>query len=74
MKNEILDFYKQTSPYTELGLYKDFARSLTNDIKELCLLQRMQIIHPIAFKNNKIRTSKNCFWGDMTKISNKYLL
>ena len=29
----------------------------------------MQIIHPIAFKDENIRNEKNCFWGDMTKVS-----
>ena len=38
-KNEILEFYKQTSLYTDLGLYKEFAKSLTDDIDELCILQ-----------------------------------
>ena len=38
---EILDFYKKTSLYTDLGLYKEFAVKLSNDIKELAKLQRM---------------------------------
>ena len=41
---EILDFYKQTSQFTDLGYYKDFAKNLPDDIEELCLLQRMQIV------------------------------
>lgn len=68
MKKEILDFYKQTSLYTYLGLYKDFVKNLTDDIDELCVLQRMQIIHPIAFSNQDIRKQDKCFWGDMTEI------
>jgi len=48
MNMELLNFYKKTSAYTELGNYKDFAKSLPNDIKTLCLLQRRQIIHPIT--------------------------
>ena len=71
---KILEFYKRTSPYTELGLYADFAKNLPDDISELCLLQRNQIIHPIAFKKEKIRNSKNSFWGDMTQISDMNLL
>lgn len=66
--NKILDFYKQTSVYTDLGLYKDFAKQLTDDIDELCILQRMQIIHPVAFNNPDIRKQENCFWGNMTKV------
>lgn len=68
MNKERLDFYKQTSLYTDLGLYKDFAKQLTNDIDELCVLQRMQIIHPIAYSDLDIRKQSKCFWGDMTKV------
>lgn len=67
MDNKILDFYKQTSLYTDLGLYKDFMSNLTDNINELCVLQRKQIIHPVAFDNPDIRKQKKCFWGNMTK-------
>ncbi len=70
----ILSFYKKTSPYTYLGLYNDFAKNLPNNIEKLCLLQRNQIIHPIAFKKEEIRNSKICFWGDMSQISDMNLL
>lgn len=60
---DILEFYKQTSLYTDLGLYKDFMKNLPDDIEELCILQRMQIIHPIAYDNPDIRKQNNCFWG-----------
>ena len=62
MNDKMLEFYKQTS------LYRDFARQLTNDIDELCILQRMQIIHPVAYDNPEIRKQSKCFWGDMTKV------
>lgn len=68
MDNKILDFYKQTSLYTDLGLYKDFMSNLTDNINELCVLQRKQIIHPVAFDNPDIRKQKKCFWGNMTKV------
>lgn len=69
MKNkEILEFYKETSQFTDLGYYKDFAKNLPNDIEELCILQRMQIIHPVAYNDKDIRNKNNCFWGDMTKV------
>lgn len=68
MNEEILYFYKQTSIYTYLGLYKNFAKNLTNDVKELCLLQRGQIIHPVVFDDKNIRNFNNTFWGDMTKV------
>ena len=62
--DKILKFYKQTSVYTDLGLYKDFACNLTNDIKELAKLQRKQIIHPITIWNNL----QECWWDDLTKV------
>ena len=68
MDNKILDFYKQTSLYTDLGLYKDFMSNLTDNINELCVLQRKQIIHPVAFDNPDIRKQEKCFWGNMTKV------
>lgn len=67
--NELLKFYRQTSQFTDLGYYKNFAINLPDDIEELCLLQRMQIIHPVAFNEKNIRTKAKCFWGDMTKVS-----
>ena len=68
IENIILDFYKQTSQFTDLGYYKEFAKDLPNDIEELCILQRMQIIHPVAYNNKEIRSKSDCFWGDMTKV------
>lgn len=68
MDKKILEFYKQTSPYTDLGYYKEFAKNLPDDIEQLCLLQRMQIIHPVAFRDKEIRNKEKCFWGDMTKV------
>lgn len=68
MEKEILEFYKKTSYFTDLGYYKDFAKKLPDDIKQLSILQRMQIIHPVAFRDKEIRNKKDCFWGDMTKV------
>ena len=65
---EILEFYKQTSQFTDLGYYKEFAKNLPNDIDELCILQRMQIIHPVAYNDKNIRSKSKCFWRDMTKV------
>lgn len=68
MNNELFNFYKQTSLYTDLGLYKNFMKNLPDDINELCILQRKQIIHPVVFDISNIRKQSNCFWGDMTKV------
>lgn len=64
----ILEFYKKTSCYTDLGAYKEFAQNLPDDIEELCLLQRNQIIHPVNLIDEKWRNNKNSFFGDMTKV------
>lgn len=74
INKKIINFYKKTSSYTYLGLYQKMMKSLPDDIKKLCLLQRKQMIHPSIFLNAKIRNCKNCFWGDMTEITNTCLL
>lgn len=38
IENSVLDFYKQTSMYTDLGLYSEIAKGFSDDIKELCEL------------------------------------
>lgn len=68
INEKILEFYKKTSPYTDLGLYTDFAKNLPNDIEELCLLQRNQIIHPFGLLNQEMRKDSNSVYGDMTSI------
>lgn len=68
MNKKILEFYKQTSIYTDLGLYKNFAQQLPNNLKELCSLQRNQIIHPFDLCDVNMRNNTNSFYGDMTKI------
>ena len=65
---KLLHFYLQTSAYTDLGLYADFARSLPDDLYTLIRLQRRQIIHPVAFYTPGIRQQNDTVWGDMTRI------
>ena len=69
ISEKILEFYKKTSLYTDLGLYTDFAKNLPNDINELCLLQRNQIIHPFDLSNEVMRNDSNSPYGDMMKVS-----
>lgn len=68
IEEKILKFYKKTSLFTNLGLYKDFAKNLPDNIKELCELQRNQIIHPFDLCDETIRNDSQSFYGDMTKI------
>lgn len=68
VERKVLDFYKKTSLFTDLGLYKEFAINLPNNIKELCKLQRNQIIHPFDMSDEAIRKDPHSFYGNMTKI------
>jgi len=68
INKKVLEFYKKTSMFTDLGLYKDFALNLPNDIEKLCLLQRNQIIHPFDLEDEEIINDPNSFYGDMTKV------
>lgn len=72
--NNILDFYKKTSLFTDLGFYTNFAKSLPDDIETLCLLLRNQIIHPFDLKDEEERNNSHSFYGDMTKISRTSLI
>ena len=68
ISKKILDFYKKTSVYTDLGFYREFAMNLPDNIQELCLLQRNQIIHPFNLSNEEMRNDSNSCYGDMRKI------
>lgn len=66
--NQIIDFYKQTSPYTDLGLYADFARNLPDDLSVLCRLQREQIIHPFHLIDEASDKAHDPYFGDLTSV------
>ena len=38
MREDILNHYKSTGPYTYAGLYKEYFKSLPDDIRELGIL------------------------------------
>lgn len=62
-KEKILEFYKETSMYTNYGLYKDYFKTLTNEIGELAKLVNFQTIH----RGTLIRS---CL--QKTEVSKKY--
>jgi len=72
--NNILNFYRKTSLFTDLGFYKAFAKNLPDDIEILSSLLRNQIIHPFDLKDEEERNDPNSFYGDMTKISRTSLI
>lgn len=69
-----LEFYKNTSLFTDLGFYNIFAKNLPDDIGTLCSLLRNQIIHPFDLTDEEEKNNKNSFYGDMTKIPRTSLI
>ncbi len=47
MKDEIIEFYKGVSMYTNFGSYQEYFKSLPDDILELIRLIRSNIIHRV---------------------------
>lgn len=74
LSEKILEFYRSTSTYTDLGLYMIFAKKLPDDIGKLCTLLRNQIIHPFDLKDEKEKINQHSFYGDMTKIPKTSLI
>ena len=71
---KILNFYKNSSLFTDLGLYANFAKSLPNDIEPLCSLLRNQIIHTFDLKDEEEKNNSDSFYGDMTRIPKTSLI
>lgn len=69
MDEKILNHYLQFSQYTYPGLYKEILqKSLSDDVKEIGLLVRKQIVHRMTLKNGNTGSNKDLRYGDMTKI------
>lgn len=69
MDKKILDHYLQFSQYTNPGLYGDLLKdSLPNDIRELGLLVRKQLIHRTVLKNGNTGSNADLRYGDTTRI------
>lgn len=54
MKVKVLEHYLQYSQFTYPGLYENYLKSLPNDIKELGLLLRKQLIHRATLEHHLI--------------------
>ena len=57
---KILEFYKNTSIYTNYGPYKDYFVGLTNNIYELARLVNIQTIHRGTLIRSYYRKKKHC--------------
>ena len=68
MNKQILKHYLQYSQFTYPGLYEDYFKSLSNDIRELGLLIRKQFIHRTTLEAGNTGTNADMKYGDMTKV------
>lgn len=64
MKEEILNFYLQTSMFTNYGAYKEYYRSLPNDMEELTALLLEQTIHRTELIRSSIKMNETGFCAD----------
>jgi hypothetical protein len=68
MDRSILQHYLETSVYTYAGNYRDYFRSLPDDIPELGSLICSQVIHRITLKEGNTNANKSLLYGDMTQF------
>ncbi len=69
MNQKILEHYLSFSTYTNAGLYRDMLRdTLPNDVREIGLLVRQNIIHRSTLEEGNMGTNADLRFGDMTKV------
>lgn len=69
MNKKILEHYLQFGQFTNPGLYKEILqKNLPDDVREIGLLVRKQIIHRTTLKNGNTGSNKDLRYGDMAKV------
>jgi len=68
MQKNILEHYKSTGSYTYAGLYKDYFRTLPDNIEDLGKLVCSQVIHRATLKEGNTNANADMIYGDMTQI------
>lgn len=58
MKEEVLEFYKRISIYTNYGTYKEYFKSLPDDLEELTKLINDQYIHRVVLFRSYLRNDR----------------
>lgn len=58
MKQEILQFYNNVSMYTNYGTYKEYFKSLPDDLEELTKLINIQYIHRVVLFRSYLKNDK----------------
>ncbi|EDK72846.1 conserved hypothetical protein [candidate division TM7 genomosp. GTL1] len=65
---KLRDHYLSFGTFTYPGLYKQELVNLTDDIRELGMLVRMNIIHRTTLAAGNVGTNADLRFGDMTKM------
>lgn len=67
MVEEILEHYRQVGTYSYAGLYREYFKTLPDDISELGKLVCSQVIHRVTLKQGNTGANEKLIYGDMTK-------
>lgn len=69
MNSKILDYYLQFGQFTDPSLFEEILKKdLPDDIREIGLLIRKQLIHRSTLKHGNTGSNKDLRYGDMTKV------
>ena len=69
MKQEILNHYLKSGAFTYPGCYQEYLRTkFSDDVREIGLLVRKQIIHRTTLKNGNTGSNIDLRYGDMAKV------
>ncbi|MDE7357932.1 MAG: transglutaminase-like domain-containing protein, partial [Lachnospiraceae bacterium] len=63
MNEEMLQYYMETSVYTDVGIYKEFILSLPDDISSLGMLVCDQITHPSMYFTEPSPYLEDVYYG-----------
>ncbi len=66
MNAEILKHYLETGTYTYAGYYKEYYKSLPDDITQLGSLICSQVIHRVTLRDGNKNANHDLIYGDMT--------
>ena len=64
MEARILEHYRETGTYTYAGAYRDYFRSLPDDIAKLGRLVCSQVIHRVTLKEGNTNANASLLYGD----------
>lgn len=65
MGNTILEHYRETGPFTFAGAYREYFRSLPDDLPTLGRLVCSQIIHRVTLAEGNTNANASLLYGDM---------